>query len=154
MEPFAVQAGEGVKYSTPVNGSAVVMADTLRTNGSLSVLEVLIPPYEGPAAHTHLREDEVWYVIEGRFRFKAGDRLLRASTGGMAFGPRGVLHAFQNIGDTPGRLLIITTPSGVERFFEQAGKMSQPVDPEELAEIGRANWVEFGGPPLAVSDPL
>ncbi|MER7249912.1 cupin domain-containing protein [Kribbella sp. NPDC000426] len=154
MEPFAVQAGEGVTYTTPVNGSAVVMADTLRTNGSLSILELLIPPYSGPAVHTHLREDEVWYVIEGQFRFKAGDEMLRASTGGMAFGPRGVPHAFQNTGDTAGRLLIITTPSGVERFFEQAQQLSQPVDPEELAAIGRANWVEFAGPPLAITDPL
>ena len=28
--------------------------------------------------------------------------MLRVSTGGMAFGPRGTAHAFQNIGETPG----------------------------------------------------
>ncbi|RZU12073.1 cupin domain [Kribbella rubisoli] len=154
MKPFAVQASDGVRLSTPIKGSAVVLADTLQTNGSLTVLELEIAAYDGPAAHTHLREDEVWYVLDGDFRFKAGDEMLRATTGGMAFGPRGVPHAFQNIGDTVGRLLIITTPSGLERFFEQAGKLSHPVDPEELAAIGRANWLEFGGPPLAVSDPL
>ena len=60
----------------------------------------MISPKQGPALHTHLREDELWYVIEGDFRFKAGDAMLRASTGGMAFGPRGMPHAFQNIGDT------------------------------------------------------
>jgi hypothetical protein len=80
--------------------------------------------------------------------------MMRASTGGMAFGPRGVPHAFQNIGDAVGRLLVITTPSGAERFFEQTQKLSRPEDPEELAAIARANWVEFGGPPLAVSNPL
>ena len=117
-------------------------------------MAVEVPAYDGPAAHTHLREDEVWYVIDGAFRFKAGDEMLRATTGGMAFGPCGMLHAFQNVGDTVGRLLIITSPSGLERFFEQAAEMSHPVDPEELAAIGRANWVEFSGPPLAVSDPL
>jgi mannose-6-phosphate isomerase-like protein (cupin superfamily) len=69
--------------------------------------------------HTHLREDELWYVIDGDFRFKAGDAMLRVSAGGMAFGPRGLPHAFQNIGDAPGRLLVITTPSGPERFFEE-----------------------------------
>ena len=47
---------------------------------------------------TALREDELWYVIDGDFRFKAGGAMLRASTGGMAFGPRGTPHAFQNVG--------------------------------------------------------
>jgi hypothetical protein len=80
--------------------------------------------------------------------------MLRASTGGMAFGPRGVAHNFQNIGDTPGRLLIITAPSGLERFFEQFAALPAPVDAHGLAAVGHANWIEFIGPPLAVSDPL
>jgi hypothetical protein len=80
---------------------------------------------------------------------------LRASTGGLAFGPRGTPHCFQNIGDTPGRLLVVTTPSGLERFFEQfAALLPGPADPEKLAAVGHANWVEFVGPPVAVSDPL
>ena len=36
--------------------------------------------------------------------------MFRASTGGMAFGPRGLPHAFQNVGVALGRLLVITTP--------------------------------------------
>ena len=57
--------------------------------------------------------------------------------------------------DAPGRLLVITTPSGLERFFEQfAELLPGPVDPEEFAAVGRANWIEFVGPPVAVSDPL
>jgi mannose-6-phosphate isomerase-like protein (cupin superfamily) len=79
-----------------------IKAATGQTNGSLTVLELLIGPKQGPALHTHLREDELWYVIDGDFRFKAGGAMLRTSTGGMAFGPRGTPHAFQNIGDTPG----------------------------------------------------
>ncbi|HEY5787930.1 MAG TPA: cupin domain-containing protein [Microlunatus sp.] len=153
IRPFAVQQIEGVKLRTPTAGSVIVKADTSDTNGSMTVLEFLIPPNDGPAVHAHLREDEVWYVIEGDFRFKAGDELLRASTGGMAFGPRGLPHAFQNVGDTLGRLLVITTPSGLERFFEQANDLRRPIDPEEVAAIGLANWMEFSGPPLRVSDP-
>ena len=89
---------------TPTGDTVLIKATTAQTNGSLTVLELLIGPKQGPALHTHLREDELWYVIEGDFRFKAGDAMLRASTGGMAFGPRGTPHCFQNIGDTAGRL--------------------------------------------------
>jgi len=73
----------------------------------------------------------------------------------MAFGPRGTPHAFQNIGETPGRLLVITTPSGLERFFEEfAALLPGPAGPDALAAVGHANWVEFTGPPVGVSDPL
>jgi mannose-6-phosphate isomerase-like protein (cupin superfamily) len=152
--PFAVQPGEGPVLETPTGDAITVKADTRSTNGSLTVLELLVAPKSGPALHIHVREDEVWWVLEGDFRFKAGDTLLRASTGGMAFGPRGLPHNFQNVGDAPGRLLIITSPSGVERFFEQFAALPGPGDANALAAVGHANWIEFIGPPLAVSDPL
>ena len=138
----------------PTGDVVTIKAETRRTNSSLSVLEFAIAPKSGPALHAHLREDELWYVLEGTFRFKAGDTFLEASAGGMAFGPRGTPHAFQNVGDSPGRLLVITTPSGLERFFEQWALLPGAVDPNAIVEVGQANWLEFWGPPLAVSDPL
>lgn len=155
VEPFAVQSGEGTLLETPTGDSVYIKTNTRNTNGSLTVLEFVISPRNGPALHTHLREDEVWYVLEGEFRFKAGDALFRASKGGMAFGPRGTPHCFQNMGDTPGRLLVITAPSGAERLFEDYNELLPgPVDPKMLAAVAHASWVEFVGPPLGVSDPL
>ncbi len=153
--PFAVQAGEGPTIATPTGDQVTIKAGTRATNGSMTVLEFTMAPKHGPALHTHLREDELWYVLDGEFRFKAGDAMMQASTGGFAFGPRGVPHCFQNIGETPGRLLVVTTPSGLERFFEEGDELlSDPVSPEALAALGRANWLDFVGPPLQVSDPL
>ena len=150
-----MQPGEGTALRTPTGDVVTIKAATEQTNGSLTVMELVISPRQGPALHTHLREDELWYVLDGDFRFKAGDAMLWASTGGMAFGPRGTPHCFQNIGDTPGRLLVITTPSGLERFFEQFTELLPgPVGPEALTAVGHANWVEFIGPPASVSDPL
>jgi mannose-6-phosphate isomerase-like protein (cupin superfamily) len=153
IPPFAVQPDEGRALKTPTGDVVTVKADTRKTNGSMTVVELLVAPKSGPALHSHLREDELWYVLDGDFRFKAGDHLLRASTGGMAFGPRGTPHCFQNIGETPGRLLIVTTPSGLERFFEQFAELKE-VNPDDLAAVGQANWVEFVGPPVGMSDPL
>ncbi len=153
-QPFAVQSTDGVTLRTPTTATVTVKADTAQTHGFMTVLEFLVPPREGPAVHSHLRDHELWWVLEGDFRFLAGDAMLRASTGGMAYGPRGIPHAFQNVGDTPGRLLVITTPSGLERFFQEADELARPVDPEEMAKIGRANGLDFCGPPLSVSHPL
>lgn len=155
VAPFAVHPGAGTALPTPTGDVITLKAVTGQTNGSLTVMEVLIGPKQGPGLHTHLREDELWYILEGDFRFKAGDAMFRVSAGGMAFGPRGTPHCFQNIGDTPGRLLAITTPSGLERFFEQFAALPPgQVDPDAVATIGHANWVEFVGPSIAISDPL
>lgn len=153
--PFAVQPGEGEQLRTPTGDLVCIKADTRQTNGTLTVMEFVFAPKSGPALHTHLREDEVWYVLEGDFRFKAGDAMFEASTGGMAFGPRGTPHNFQNVGETSGRLLVITTPSGLERFFEQFAELhADSVSWDSLSGVGESNWLEFIGPPLAVTEPL
>ena len=156
IPPFAVQAGEGIVLDTPTGGTAIIKADTRQTNGSLTVIELIIGPKQGPAVHTHHRDDELWIVLEGDFRFKTGGATLRASTGGMAFGPRGTPHAFQNVGDAPGRLLVVTTPSGLEGFFQDfaAQLRTGSAGPETLSDVGRAFGLEFVGPPVGVSDPL
>ena len=93
---------EGVTLKNPTAGHVIVRANTSQTNASLTVLEFLVPPNDGPAVHAHLREDEVWYVIEGDFRFKAGEEMFRVSTGGMAFGPRGLPHRSRTSGTSWG----------------------------------------------------
>jgi mannose-6-phosphate isomerase-like protein (cupin superfamily) len=63
--PFAVQPGDGPVLTTPTGDRVTIKADTEKTNGALTVLELVIAPRSGPPLHTHLREDEVWYVLEG-----------------------------------------------------------------------------------------
>ncbi|MEV6969864.1 cupin domain-containing protein [Hamadaea sp. NPDC051192] len=151
---FAVAAGDGVTLPAPIGGEVTIKADTRQTNGAMTVLQFAVPPKAGPGLHSHLRDDELWYVLAGEFRFKAGDDMLYASTGGLAFGPRGLPHAFQNVGDEPGRLLVVTTPAGIERFFEQVAELTGPVDAARIAGIGQPNWLDFTGPPIGQSDPL
>lgn len=154
VAPFAVAPGDGPVLRTPTAGTATVKAGTRQTGGSLTVLELHIPPRDGPALHTHAREDELWWVLEGEFRFRLGESVVAASPGGMAFGARGVPHAFQNIGPGEGRLLVVTTPSGLEGFFEQFAGLSGCVDATALHVVGAAHGIEFTGPALAVSHPM
>ena len=152
VTPFVVQPDERPWAPVPT-GTARVRADSGSTGGVLTVMEFDIAPGSGPALHTHRDDDEVWYVLAGDFRFKAGDALFHTSTGGLAFGPRGVPHAFQNIGNGPGRLLVVTAPGGLERVFAHFG--ARPPGPGELADLaaaGHAHGIEIVGPPLDASD--
>lgn len=155
VEPFARLRGQGRRFVAPTGDSVEVLAGEAETGSTMSVTEILVAPLNGPRLHVHAREDELWFVVEGEFRFKAGDRMLHASTGGMAYGPRGVAHCFQNIGDTPGRLLAVTTPSGLDRFFEDwQARGADPADLSAWNEVGAPYGLEFVGPPLRISDPL
>lgn len=155
ISPFAVAPGDGPSMNTMINAPVTIKAHTRNTGGSLTALEFVHAPHEGPPLHVHHREDELWYVLDGDYRFKAGNSMFRLSTGGVAFVPRGTPHCFQNLGDTPGRMLIVYTPSGMERFFEQyASLLPGPVDPQKVTAVAEANWMELLGPPLAESDPI
>ncbi len=96
----------------------------------------------------------MWYILDGTFRFRADDEMLEAETGAFVFVPRGTRHAFQNVGTTAARILVMFAPGGMERFFEGIAALpSGPVDPATYRAIAHDNAMEVAGPPLAESDP-
>src|SRR3954452_16424387 len=152
--PLAVGPGGGRQFALPTRGYGTVKLGTADSGGTLSALELVMESGQGPGLHVHSREHELWYVLEGEFRFLLGDRLCHESAGGLAFGPRGAPHTFQNVGPGTGRLLVITGPSGLEDFFlEYDRRASGPYDPTAVDAAARVSGLDFVGPPLAVSDP-
>jgi mannose-6-phosphate isomerase-like protein (cupin superfamily) len=152
---FVVRSGEGTAIRGPVGGPTTLIARTQDTAGSFTLLENVIPPKQGPPLHVHAREDEMWYVLHGDLRFRADDEILQAPEGSFVFVPRGTRHCFQNVGDTPATVLVMFTPAGMERFFEQHAQLPPgPVDPAAYRAIAHDNWMEVAGPPLAESDPI
>lgn len=155
VRAYVVPPAGGRSIRGPVGGPTVIKADTASTGGSVALLENLVPARQGPPLHVHAREDEFWYVLEGRFRFRADDELLDAPAGSFVFVPRGTRHCFQNVGDAEARILVFFVPAGMERFFEQHARLPDgPIDPTAYRAIAHDNWMEVVGPPLAESDPL
>lgn len=149
-DPIIVPAGGG----TPLN----VLASTVyckavgsETGGTFSFFHVVEAPHAGPPLHIHTREDETFYVLSGKVRVQIGEEVKSAPPGTFASFPRGVPHAYKNMGDTPAELLVMVTPSGFERFFEALHEGSQkgPLEPPQLIEIGARFGLEFVGPPIA-----
>ena len=145
--PFAVAPGEGRTIQGPAGGPLTFKARGEQTGGRLTAAENIIAPGDGPPVHTHEAEDEFWWVIEGQLRFKLGDTFAETETGSFVWVPRGVPHAFQNVGDTPARLLVMFTPSGMERFFDAFGALSAP-GPPDFARLGAQAGMDVVGPPL------
>ena len=98
-------------------GRRVVKVTAAETGGLIGIWEEPVPAGEGPPPHMHEREDELFYVIEGRFRFWCGTESFEAGPNATVMLPRGVPHHFRNEGATAGRLMIAVMPGGFEGFF-------------------------------------
>ena len=152
---FVSLPGEGPTIRAPTGGAAKIRARTENTAGALALIDVTVPSKAGPRLHIHAKEDELWIVLEGQLRFKAEAEIMPAPPGSIVFVPRGVRHCFQNVGEEEAHILVLFTPSGMERFFEEVALLPPgPIDLEARRSIARSSWMEFVGPPLAESDPL
>jgi mannose-6-phosphate isomerase-like protein (cupin superfamily) len=115
------------------------------TGGAYSIVENIVAPLDGPPPHVHHNEDEVFYVVEGEFEIRCGEKTFTAAKGSLAILPRNIPHAFRNIGVTDGKLLTTITPGGFEKFFAEVSREvpTMPPDIEKLREIGRKYNLEF-----------
>jgi uncharacterized RmlC-like cupin family protein len=99
--------------------------------------------------HTHAGEDESWYVLEGALRFRLGDEIADAPAGSFVFVPRGTPHCFQNVGAEQARIIVMFTPSGMERFFDRFATLPPgPGDPDAFRGIGAEAGMDVVGPPM------
>ena len=100
----------------------------------------------------HRDEDETWRVLSGEFVFEVDGQEIFAGPGATVFAPRGSRHTFQNIGTTPGRLVTLTVPGGIDLFFEEfeaAVPAGSAIDPAKLLPLFEKYGYELLGPPLA-----
>lgn len=114
---------------------AVLLAGAEATGGAASfVIHPLFPRALGALVHTHSREDEWSFVLEGEVGVQLGGETLVARAGDLVLKPRGVPHAFWNPTDRPARLLEVITPGGFEGYFERLAAVLRPgVQPDMAA---------------------
>ena len=142
-------------------GLGVLKATAELTQGRFAAVELLAPKGFASPLHIHRDEDEFFVVLSGEVRVRHGEVVIEAVAGSLAYGPRGVPHAF-HVDSAEARLLLLFGPGGVEGFFREGGKPArsrglpppgeQFLDKQALKEIGIRYHQEFIGPPLAPKD--
>ena len=65
-----------------------------QTAGRYSIVEQLMPGRSGPPPHTHDRNDEVFYILEGEVALQLGDATAAAHAGQLVRVPQGTAHGF------------------------------------------------------------
>ena len=87
-----------------------------QTGNSFSLIYIEVFKGNEPPAHTHSREDESYYILEGSIRFWVGEEVFDAKAGDFIHLPKGVPHRFQLLSDYVKELMWMT-PSGLEKWF-------------------------------------
>jgi hypothetical protein len=114
-----------------------------------------------PPLHMHTREDEAWYVLDGRMTFYLDEVPHVAETGGFIFAPKNVPHVF-TVDVEPTRVLLIAAPAGFEAFALEVGTPAEGdtpppgleiPDPSVLGPIAARFGIEIIGPPRRISHP-
>ena len=148
--PIVLAPGDGdVLDFAP--GELLVWKGTLATTGSFDQFELTAEPgHQGAPLHAHAAVDECFYVLDGAFRFRAGDAVVVAETGSFLFAPRGTPHTWANALERASRMLLTFVPGGMRPFFDAAAPVmhSEPLDAAALTAVNEAHGTTVLGPPL------
>ena len=117
-----------------------------QTGGKYTMFTNVTQPGCGPPPHRHDREDEWFLVLEGRAEFFKDGVWTEVPVGTSVFMERGTVHTFRNIGDTPLKQVIHTSPSGFETFFSRcAGEFNKAGGPDmaRIVEISAEHGITY-----------
>ena len=107
-------AGRNRDYGNGSNLELKLYGD--QSGGDWAVVENRVRAGDEPPIHTHTREDETVYVVEGAITAYVGDQQFEVEAGSYAALPNNVPHGFTVRGEEV-RLLQTLHPAGVEYFF-------------------------------------
>lgn len=115
-----------------------LVVPSAQANGAFAVSE--FRGAEGPwtVPHIHERMEEAFYVLEGTFDFKLGDRELEAKQSSFVLVPRGTPHVMTAHAGG-GALLAVFAPGGLEEMFLELGRLPTDsiTDPNVRAQVAR-----------------
>jgi quercetin dioxygenase-like cupin family protein len=112
----------------------VVSVKWVSEQPSYTLLEVSTPPGGGPPfLHRHAPA-ETFYVLEGQLEFTTLENgrpvFQTAKAGEMMHLPAMAWHTYKNTDIAPSRFLVVLSPAGYERFFQEIGvPLADPASP-------------------------
>ncbi len=142
-----MRAKESKIFTGPDDGVRLPTLDMVHkvtaeaSGGPLTIEEWGLPPGQMIPPHTHTREDECNFVLEGELTCDVGGELVVAPAGSYVLKPRGVPHALYNAGPGPVRVLEVLTPGGLEGYFDEYERIASGGMDEDERRIAR---VELG----------
>jgi quercetin dioxygenase-like cupin family protein len=113
--------------------------------GAFTIIKGGLPPGDMIPPHTHTREDECNFVLEGELTLGVGGEIVVAPVGSFVVKPRGVYHALCNTGTELVRFLEIHTPGEFENYYDEYEQIVESAINEDERLKARAELGERYG---------
>ena len=125
------EEGESFWQPVPANGHVrnLVSTEALGTPGRFAMGTQTVAPRAMIREHSHDRNEEVIFVLEGRgiARIEGVDHAIRK--GSCVYVAVNERHHFINPHDEPMTFLWVFAPGGLDRFFAEIGRPRRPGEP-------------------------
>jgi quercetin dioxygenase-like cupin family protein len=115
-KPVLTGPGAGRTVTKSSGSSTELKLEGQQAGGDWSVVEWHVRAGDEPPIHTHTREDESLYVLDGSITAFVGDERIDVEAGSYAALPKDVPHGLTVRGEEA-RLLITLEPAGAEYFL-------------------------------------
>jgi quercetin dioxygenase-like cupin family protein len=142
--------GEGLRLQSGPGRDLIFKATGEDTAGAFDYFIVEVAPNGGPPLHVHHKQEETIHALKGRYKVQIGESSFVIEEGGFAYLPSGVPHAFLNLTDEPGEVIVVYTPGGGHKFYEELGPLSRTGTPDRaaIAALFEKYDMTLLGPPL------
>jgi quercetin dioxygenase-like cupin family protein len=142
---------EGLRLQSGPRRDLIFKVTGEDTGGALDYFTVEVAPKGGPPLHVHHNQEETIHVLKGRFKVRIGDELFRLEEGCFAYLPSEIPHAFLNLTDQPGEIIVVYTPGGGHKFYEELGPATRNGTPDRtvVAALFEKHDMSLLGPPLS-----
>ena len=145
----ALAAGEGMKLQSGPGRDLIFKVTGDDTDGAFDFFTVDVAPMSGPPLHVHHTQEEAIFILKGRYKVRVGDEVFRCDEGGFAYMPKQVPHAFFNLTDEVGQIIVVYTPGGGQKFYEEFGPTARSgADRATLAAVFAKHGMTLLGPPM------
>jgi quercetin dioxygenase-like cupin family protein len=143
--------GEGLILKSGPGRDLIFKVTGEDTDGAFDYFVVQVAPRGGPPLHVHHLQEETIHVVKGKYKIQIGDETHYCEEGGFAYLPSKVPHAFLNLTDEPGEVIVVYTPGGGHKFYEEFGPIARsgPPDPKVIAPLFEKYNMTLLGPPLS-----
>ncbi len=145
-EGLRLQSGPGRDLIFKVTGED--------TGGAFDYFIVEVAPYGGPPLHVHHKQEETIHVLKGKFKVRIGDEIFYLKEGDFAYLPSKVPHAFLNLTDEEAEIIVVYTPGGGHKFYEELGPLMRNGSPDKavVAQLFEKYELTLLGPPLRIDE--
>jgi len=149
-EYVVLNEGEGLRLQSGPGRDLIFKVTGEQTNGAFAYFVVEVAPHGGPPLHVHHAQEETIQVLKGRFKIRIGDSIFHLNEGGFAYLPSKVPHAFLNLTDEAGEIVVVYTPGDGHKFYQELGPISRSASPDrqQIAALFEKHGMTLLGGPL------